>query len=151
MSFIPRANAFANYEWNDAEVFGYNANNYMFGLQLSWDIFDGYKNIGKVHAEKAQLEKANVQQESYIAQSKLELQKTKRQLEDALNNVELSKLAQEQSAEVLRIKTNRFEQGLEKTADLLFVDAQYQQKQLDYLNAIYNYNYTLAYLNFLTK
>lgn len=151
MSFIPRANAFANYEWNDAEVFGFNANNYMFGLQLSWDIFDGYKNIGKVHAEKAQLEKANVQQESYIAQSKLELYKTKRQLEDAMNSVKLSKLALEQSEEALRIKTNRFEQGLEKTADLLFVDAQYQQKQLDYLNAIFNYNYTLAYLNFLTK
>jgi outer membrane protein TolC len=151
MSFIPRANAFANYEWNDAEVFGYNANNYMFGLQLSWDIFDGYKNIGKVHAEKAQLEKANVQQESYIAQSKLELYKTKRQLEDAMNSVKLSKLALEQSEEALRIKTNRFDQGLEKTADLLFVDAQYQQKQLDYLNAIFNYNYTLAYLHFLTK
>lgn len=151
MSFIPRANAFANYEWNDAEVFGYNANNYMFGLQLSWDIFDGYKNIGKVHAEKAQLEKATLQQESYIAQSKLELNKTKRQLEDVMNNVKLSKLALDQSEEALRIKTNRFEQGLEKTTDLLFVDTQYQQKQLDYLNAIFNYNYTLAYLNFLTK
>jgi outer membrane protein TolC len=151
MSFVPRANAFANYEWNDAEVFGYNANNYMFGLQLSWDIFDGYKNIGKVHAEKAQLEKATLQQESYIAQSTLELNKTKRKLADVTNNVKLSKLALDQSEEALRIKTNRFEQGLEKTADLLFVDTQYQQKQLDYLNAIFNYNYTLAYLNFLTK
>lgn len=151
MNFVPRANAFANYEWNDEEVFGFNANNYLFGLQLSWDIFNGYKNIGKVHAEKAQLEKANLQKESYIVQSEMELQKAKRQLNDVMHNVTLSKLALNQSEEALRIKTNRYEQGLEKTADLLFVDTQYQQKELDYLNAIFNYNYTLAYLNFLTK
>ena len=40
MSFVPRANAVANYEWNDDEIFGFGANNYMVGLQLSWDIFN---------------------------------------------------------------------------------------------------------------
>ena len=52
MSFIPRANAVANYEWNDASFMGFGANNYLIGLQLSWDIFSGYKNIGKIHQEK---------------------------------------------------------------------------------------------------
>ncbi len=151
MSFVPRANAFANYEWNDSEVFGFGANNYLFGLQLSWDIFGGYKNIGKIHYEKAQLEKANLNKDHYIAQSKLELSKTKRRLNDVKNNVTLSKLALDQSEEAFRIKSNRYEQGLEKTTDLLFVETQYQQKELDYLQAIFNYNYTLAYLNFLTK
>lgn len=151
MSFMPRANAFANYEWNDAEAFGFSANNYLFGLQLSWDIFSGYKNIGKIHFEKAQLEKAQLNKENYIAQSELELNKTKRKLSDVKNSVTLSKLALDQSEEALRIKTNRYEQGLEKTTDILFVETQYQQKELAYLQAIYNYNYTLAYLNFLTK
>lgn len=151
MSFIPRANAFANYEWNDDEVFGFGSNNYLFGLQLSWDIFGGYKNIGKIHQDKAQLEKANLNKKNYIAQSELELNKAKRQLTDVQNNVTLSKLALEQSEEALRIKTNRFEQGLEKTSDLLFVETQYQEKELGYYQAIFNYNYTLAYLNFLTK
>lgn len=151
MSFVPRANAFANYEWNDDDVFGFGASNYMLGLQLSWDIFGGYKNIGKIHANKAQLEKANLNKENYIAQSELELNKVQRQLTDVENNVALSKLALNQSEEALRIKANRFEQGLEKTTDLLFVETQYQEKELGYYQAIYNYNYTLAYLNFLTK
>ena len=60
MSFVPRANAFANYEWNDNDAFGFSANNYLFGLQLSWDIFSGYKNVGKIHYEKAQLEAENI-------------------------------------------------------------------------------------------
>ncbi len=151
MSFVPKANAFASYEWNDEEVFGFGSNNYLFGLQLSWNIFGGYKNIGKIHQEKAQLEKANLNKESYIAQSELELNKAKRQLTDVKNNLTLSKLALDQSEEALRIKTNRFEQGLEKTSDLLFVETQYQKKELDFFEAIFNYNYTLAYLNFLTK
>jgi len=151
LSFVPRANAFANYEWNDSEVFGFNANNYFLGLQLSWDVYGGFKNIGKIHFEKAQLEKANLNKDNYIAQSKLELNKTKRQLIDVRNNVTLSKLALEQSEEALRIKSNRFKQGLEKTTDLLFVETQFQQKELDYLQAVYNYNYTLSYLTYLTK
>jgi len=118
MSFVPKANAFASYEWNDEEVFGFGSNNYLFGLQLSWNIFGGYKNIGKIHQEKAQLEKANLSKEGYIAQSELELNKAKRQLTDVKNNLTLSKLALDQSEEALRIKTNRFEQGLEKTSDL---------------------------------
>ncbi|MCF6224425.1 MAG: TolC family protein [Flavobacteriaceae bacterium] len=151
LSFVPRANAFANYEWNDSEVFGFNTNNYFLGLQLSWDVFGGYKNIGQIHFEKAQLEKANLNKDNYIAQSKLELNKTKRQLIDVRNNVTLSKLALDQSEEALRIKSNRYEQGLEKTTDLLFVETQFQQKELDYLQAVYNYNYTLSYLTYLTK
>jgi outer membrane protein TolC len=151
MSFVPRANAFANYEWNDDEIFGFGSNNYLLGLHLSWDIFSGYKNIGKIHLEKAQLEKANLNKENYIAQSELELNKAKRQLTDVKNNLSLSKLALDQSEEALRIKTDRFEQGLEKTSDLLFVETQYQEKELDFFQAIFNYNYTLAYLNFLTK
>lgn len=151
LSFVPRANAFANYEWNDPEVFGFSSNNYLFGLQLSWDIFSGYKNIGKIHFEKAQLEKANLNKEKYIAKSELELNKAKRQFTDAKNNISLSKLVLDQSKEALRIKTNRYEEGLEKTTDLLFSETQFQQKELDYFQAIFNYNYNLALLKFLTK
>ncbi len=149
--FIPRANAFANLEWNDDEFLGFGSNNYMLGLQLSWDIFKGYKNIGKIHQEKAQLEKANLNKNNYIAQSELELNKAKRQLTDVKNNLNLTKIAMNQSKEALRIKTNRFEQGLEKTSEILYVESQYQEKELDYYRAIFNFNYTLAYLNYLTK
>ena len=151
LSFVPRANAFANYEWNDEEVFGFSASNYFVGLQLSWDIFKGYKNIGKIHFEKAQLEKANLNKDQYIAQSKLELNKAKRQLIDVKNNVTLSKLALEQSKEALRIRSNRFEQGLEKTSDLLITETQFAKKQLEYYQTIFEYNYTQSYLDFLTK
>ena len=70
---------------------------------------------------------------------------------DAENKLKLTKLALDQSGESMRIRTNRFKQGLEKTSDLLLVETQYSQKQLEYYQTIFEYNYAQSYLNFLTK
>lgn len=150
MNFVPRANAVANYEWNDASFMGFGANNYMVGLQLSWDIFSGYKNIGKIHQDKALLEKANLTQQKYIHESELELNKARRQFSDSRNQVELTSLALEQSKEAFRITSNRFKQGLEKSTDLLYSETKYHEKELEHAKAIFNYNFSKAYLKFLT-
>ena len=151
LNFVPRANAMASYEWNDREVFGFGANNYLIGIQLSWDLFGGYKNIGKVHREKAMYEKATLQQQKYIDQSEIELNKAKRQLADASNGISLASLALEQSEESLRITTNRFQQGLERTTELLFAETQFLEKELAYYESVFNLNFAQAYLEFLSK
>ena len=63
----------------------------------------------------------------------------------------LSKLAHEQSQEAFRIRENRFKQGLEKTTDLLLSETQMAQKELEYLQAVFEYNFTKEYAEFLTK
>ncbi len=151
MSFIPRANAVANYEWNDKTAFGFGANNYMVGLQLSWDLFSGYKNIGKIHQQKAMMEKSNIQQQKYMAESEVELNKARRQFSDARHNITLSELALKQSKEAFRITSNRFKQGLERSNDLLQAETKFYEKELEQAQALYNYNFTLAYLKFLTR
>ncbi len=97
------------------------------------------------------MEKASLKQQKYIAESELELNKAKRQFTDAKNNIKLSNLAMDQSKEVLRITTDRFKQGLEQTKDLLYAETQFHEKELGYFQAIYNYNFTLAYITFLTR
>lgn len=149
--FVPKASALAHYEWNDNNFMGFDASNYLVGLQLSWDIFDGGKTLGKVHREKAMLEKNEIYKQNYLAQSELELNKAHRQMNDARDAVDISKLAVEQSKESYRIVSNRFSQGLEKTSDLLYAETQLQKQELNYSQALFNYNYALSYLNFLTK
>jgi outer membrane protein TolC len=151
LNFVPRANAMASYEWNDPEVFGFGANNYMVGIQLSWELFGGYKNIGKIHREKAMYEKATLNQQKYLDQSEIELNKAIRQLSDAQNSLSLANLAMEQSKESMRITSNRFKQGLEKTTDLLFAETQYLEKELAFYESVFNLNYAQAYLEFLSK
>jgi outer membrane protein TolC len=151
MNFLPRLNAFGTYEINDKYSFGMSKKGYLVGAQLSWNVFDGYKSIGKWEKSKADFQKANIETEQYKAQSQLELNKTNRQLIDAENKVNLSKLVFDQSQEAYRIRQNRFSQGLEKTTDLLQAETQMFQKELEHLQAVFEYNFTKEYLQFLTK
>ena len=151
MTFLPRLNAFGSYELYDDTLFGTNAKGYVIGAQLLWSVFDGYKSIGKMEKAKADFQKAEIEIQQYKAKSQLELNKVNRQLRDAENKVSLSMLDLEQSQEAYRIISNRFTQGLEKTTDLLESETQMFKKELDYLQAVFEYNYTQEYLKFLTK
>jgi outer membrane protein TolC len=151
MNFLPRLNAFGSYELYDKNFFGTAAKGYLVGAQLSWNVFDGYKSIGKMNKAKADFQKAEVETEQYKKQSQLELNKTNRQLIDAENKVTLSQLAFEQAHEGYRIRQNRFSQGLEKTTDLLQSETQMIQKELEHLQAVFEYNFTKHYLQFLIK
>ncbi|WBX76987.1 TolC family protein [Tenacibaculum ovolyticum] len=151
MAFLPRLNAFGSYEMYDDKVFRGSANGYLVGAQLSWDIFKGAKRFGKIQKSKAELEKSKLAYNQYVSKSNLELNKVKRQLVDAKNKLTLTVLAVEQSKESLRIRKNRFKEGLEKTADLLLAETQFLQKELAYNQTIFEYNFTQVYLDFLTK
>ena len=151
MAFLPRLNAFGSYEMYDNKVFQGSANGYLIGAQLSWDIFKGAKRFGKAQKSKAEYEKSNLEYNQYVSKSNLELNKIKLQLYDAKSKLELTDLAVQQSKESLRIRKNRFKEGLEKTSDLLMAETQYLQKQLAYYQTIFEYNFTNAYLEFLTK
>ncbi len=151
MSFLPSLNAFGTYELHDDQVFQGNANGYLIGAELKWNIFEGSKRFGKVQKSRAEFEKSKLELNQYKAESQVELNRAMRLLQDAKNNLELTSLALQQSEESLRIRTNRFKQGLEKTTDLLNTETQFSQKKLEYYTTIFNYNYALAYVKFLTK
>lgn len=151
MAYLPRLNAFGSYEMYDDKIFQGDANGYIIGAQLSWDIFQGSKRFGKAQKSKAELEKSKLEYNQYVFKSNLELNKVKRQLIDAKNKLELTSLAVEQSKESLRIRKNRFKEGLEKTSDLLQAETKFLQKQLEYNQTIFEYNFTQTYLEFLTK
>ncbi|MAU14957.1 MAG: transporter [Muricauda sp.] len=151
MTFLPRLNAFASYEMYDDQIFRADANGYIIGASLSWDVFKGSQRFAKVGKSKTSYEKAKQEYEQYVAKSTMELQRTKRMVEDAKSRLETSKLAMEQSEESLRIRTNRFKEGLEKTTDLLMAEATYAEKQLAYYQTIFEYNQAQSLLTFLTK
>lgn len=150
-SMLPRLNAFSSYELYDQRLFGTQAKGYLVGLQLSWNLFDGYKSLGKTQKAKAEYQKMSFEAEQYKAQSKLELDKSQRQLKDAENKVNLASLAYQQSQEAYRIRNNRFKQGLEKTSDLLAAETQQLQKELEYLQSLFDYHFTKQYVQFLSK
>lgn len=151
MAFLPRLNAFGSYELYDDQIFRGDSKGYLFGAQLSWDIFQGSKRFGKAQKSRAEFEKSKLEYSQYVSQTNLELNKANRALLDSENKLTLTSLALEQSEESFRIRTNRFKEGLEKTSDLLIAETQVAQKRLEYYQTIFEYNYAQAYVQFLTK
>ena len=151
MSFLPRLNAFGSYQLFDNTIFNVDASGYLVGAQLSWDIFQGSKRFAKVQKSKAEYEKSVLEYQQYKSKSELELNKVLRMLHDAENKLKLTELAMQQSKEALRIRKNRFKEGLEKSTDLLIAETKYIQKQLEYYQTIFEFNYSKAYVEFLTK
>ncbi|MEZ4857289.1 MAG: TolC family protein [Flavobacteriaceae bacterium] len=151
LAFLPRLNAFGSYELYDDEIFQADANGYLVGASLSWTIFEGAQRFAKTQKSKASFEKSKIELHQYKMESQVALNQADRMLQDAENSLRLSKLALEQSKESLRIRSNRYKEGLEKTSDLLMAETQYAQKQLEYYQTIFQYNYARAYMAFLTK
>ncbi len=151
MKFVPRVNAFGAVEWNDDKFLGTSANNYMLGASLSWKLFNGYKNAGAVQKASAQLDEARYNYQNYLSQSQIQVNNVLRKLKLNYDRIQSSKLAKEQAQESLRIRTNRFKQGLEKTADLLMSEALTSQKELEYIQSIYNYKQAIFEMELLIE
>ena len=149
--FLPKLNAFGSFELYDNKFAQFGANGYLAGIQLSWNVFDGLKAKSEQEKYKAELTKAQTEITQYNKQSQLELNKSNRQVQDAENKVNLTKLALEQSKEAYRIRKNRYDQGLEKSSDLLMSETTMSQKDLEYQQAIFEYNVALEYYQFLKQ
>ena len=149
--FLPSLNAFGSFEMYDNKIAQFNANGYLAGIQLKWNVFDGLKSKSEQEKYKAELTKAKTELEQYTKQSQLELNKAARSVQDADSKVAFTKQAWEQSKEAYRIRKNRYDQGLEKSSDLLSAETLMSQKELEYQQAIFEYNTAIAYLEFLKK
>lgn len=147
--FLPRLNAFGTFEMYDQKFAKFNANGYLAGIQLSWNVFDGLKAKSDATKYKAELTKAQTEVAHYQQQSKLEFNKAFRQVSDAENKVNLTLMAFQQSKEAYRIRKNRYDQGLEKSSDLLMSETTMSQKDLECQQAIFEYNTAVAYYLFL--
>lgn len=149
--FLPRLNAFGSWEMYDNKIAQFDANGYLVGLQLSWNVFDGLKSKSEQEKYKSERQKAQTEIEQYTKQSQLELNKAARAVQDADSKATFTKQAWEQSQEAYRIRKNRYDQGLEKSADLLSAETLMSQKELEYQQAIFEHNTAVAYLEFLKK
>lgn len=140
MKFAPRINAFGSYNLYDSDLGGFGADSYMVGIKLQWRIFNGGRNVGKYNQSKAGYQKAQVAYEDYVAKENMELSKATRAIAVAESQLATYNLAAEQANESLRIRTNRYNQGMESTSDLLMAETKAEESILKKLNATYNYN-----------
>ncbi|MCC6257662.1 MAG: TolC family protein [Chitinophagaceae bacterium] len=147
----PRINAFGEYNLNDKHPLGFSANSFMVGISLTWTIFNGTETSSKIRQQKLGIEKAKSEMQVYIQKSNLELLKATREVRAGVAKIGLAESAKEQADESLRILTNRYAQGLEKTSDLLTAQAVKLEKEVKYLESVKDYNINILQIEFLTQ
>lgn len=150
MSYLPKLNAFGAYQLNDAAMFGFGANAYLAGVQLSWNIFKGNSTKNKIATQLIEKNKISEELLQQKEQSKLELSKTIRDIKDTEATILQNNKAIEQSTEALRILQNRYQQGLINTTDVLMAANQLSQQKLNLQQTLFSLNVSQAYLQLLT-
>lgn len=150
-SFLPKINLFGSYEYNDPDFGGFDANSYMIGANLRWNIFSGFSKAGKVMEANADYNKARSMQESQNIEMENRVRQAYRNLEQAEKEMTLTEEAIAQSTEDVKIRTNRYNEGMEKITDLLEAETKLAEARLRQVMALYKYNMSIAALEMLLE
>ena len=151
MAFVPKLNARGTYAWNDDRLLGTDAAGYTVGASLTWNLFQGFKQIGQAQKAEADLQRAEIALEQQVLQNQVNIAEARRTLDATRQRLQYSRAAVEQAEESLRIRSDRYGEGLERTSDLLQAEAAVAERRLAYLQALYQHNVTLYRLELLSE
>jgi Outer membrane protein len=151
LAFVPTLNARGTAGWYDDAPFGTGGQSWTAGVSLSWSLFEGFQQIGRAQEAEAQQRRAEIALEQRALENEVELQSARRDLRAARERIAQAQTAVAQAEESLRIRTNRYGEGMARTTDLLQAEATLAERRLAYLRALYQHNVTVYRLELLTE
>lgn len=149
-SWLPRLNAFGINEWNSSKPFRNDASNWTVGVRLSWNIFNGLARLGNVRQQTARVQQMKTQYHQHLHQARNEITAAKRDVDAARQRIFAAQTAIKQARESLSITNERFQEGLEKSADLLAKQAALTHARLRFLKARHDYHVARDFLLYAT-
>jgi outer membrane protein TolC len=151
LAFVPTLNAQGTTGWYDDTPLGTKGHSWTVGASLTWSLFDGYQQIGKAQEAEATLQQAQVALQQQALQNEVEITAARRDLASARQRIEQAQRAVEQAEESLRIRSDRYAEGMARTTDLLQAEATLAERRLAALKALYDHNMAVYRLELLTE
>ncbi len=146
-SFGPRVNAFAGWEVDEPAFFGGGGgNNWLTGIEVQLDLFQGGARRARLSRERAIEEKMAAEREMTTDAIRLEVRRAYYDLDAARQQIEVAGATIAEAEESLRINQNRYESGLSTITDLLAAEEAARRSQTDYWEAVCRYHTGYAYL-----
>ncbi len=146
-SFGPRVNAFAGWEMdNPTFLAGGGGNNWLGGLEMQIDIFQGGAKRAELARERALQEKVTAMKQVASDGVRLEVRRAYYNLDSARQEVEVARAAIAQAQDSLRINQDRYDGGLTTVTDLLGAEEATLHSQTDYWEAVYRFHTSYASL-----
>jgi outer membrane protein TolC len=150
-SFGPRVNAFAGWETdNPTFVAGGGGNNWLAGIEVQYDLFEGGAKRARLSHERAMQEKVAAVKDMATDAARLEVRRVYYDLDSARQQVEVARETIAESQESLRINQNRYDSGLSTITDLLAAEEASRRSQTDYWEAVYRYHTGYANLELVS-
>jgi outer membrane protein TolC len=147
-SFGPRVNAFAAWEMdNPTFVAGGGGNNWLGGLEVQFDIFQGGAKRAELSRERALQERVTALKQVASDGVCLEVRRAYYNLDSARQEVEVARAAIAQAQDSLRINQDRYDGGLTTVTDLLGAEEATRRSQTDYWEAVYRFHTSYASLD----
>ena len=146
-SFGPRVNAFAGWETdNPTFVAGGGGNNWLGGVEMQIDLFQGGAKRAGLARERALQEKATAMKQVASDGVRLEVRRAYYNLDSARQEVEVARAVIVQAQDSLRINQDRYESGLTTVTDLFGAEEAARRSQTDYWEAVYRFHTSFASL-----
>ncbi|MGO8793247.1 MAG: TolC family protein [Candidatus Sulfotelmatobacter sp.] len=146
-SFGPRLNAFAGWELDNPTLLaGGGGNNWLGGIELQIDLFQGGAKRAALSRERANVEKIAALKQAAGDAVRLEVRRAYYDQDASRQQVEVARTAIAQAQESLRINQDRYDGGLLTITDLLGAEEAARRSQADYWQAVYQYHISYANL-----
>jgi outer membrane protein len=146
-SFGPRLNAFAGWELdNPTFLAGGGGNDWLGGIELQIDLFQGGAKRAALSRERANAEKIAALKQAASDAVRLEVRQAYYEQDATRQQVEVARTAITQAQESLRINQDRYDGGLLTITDLLGAEEAARRTRADYWQAVYQFQVSYANL-----
>jgi outer membrane protein len=146
-AFGPRVNAFAGWEMdNPTIVAGGGGNNWLGGIEVQFDIFQGGAKRAELSRQRALEEKVVAIKQAASDAVRLEVRRAYYETDANRQQIDVARAAIAQAHESLRINQDRYDSGLTTITDLLGAEDAARRSQTDYWEAIYHFQTSYANL-----
>jgi outer membrane protein len=146
-SFGPRVNTFASWEMdNPTFVAGGGGNNWLGGIEVQFDIFQGGAKRAELSRQRALTDRVGAMKQAACDAVRLEVRRAYYDADTNRQQVEVARTTIAQAQESLRINQNRYDNGLTTISDLLASEEMAHRTQADYWEAIYHFYTSYANL-----
>ena len=146
-SFGPRVNAFGSWEMdNPTMLAGGGGNNWLGGIELQFDLFQGGAKKAALSRERALADKLAALKQAAGDRVRLEVRQAYYEQDSSRQQVGVARTAIAQAQESFRINQDRYETGLITITDLLGAEDAVRRTQADYWSALYQFRTSYANL-----
>ena len=146
-SFGPRVSAFAGWEMdNPTFVAGGGGSNWLGGIEVQFDIFQGGAKRAELSRQRALKEKVVALKQAANDAVRLEVRRAYYETDANRQQIDVARATIAQAQESLRINQDRYDSGLTTITDLLGAEESARRSQTDYWEAVYHFQTSYANL-----